>query len=91
MVSLSQIDLKLQNSFANIKKDTDSFRNTLKAQNERIKELEREINSLPNFKELEKLKDGLNEARASSKKQSNEVLIIMEKIQNLRDDFVLKE
>ncbi len=95
MVNLNEIDLKLQNSFANIKKDMDSFRNTLETQDERIKELEREFNSLPGYKELEKLKEGLNDSRTKlselSKKQSNEVLSITEKIQNLRDDFVLKE
>ena len=91
MVSLAQIDNKLQNSFLNIKKDMDSFRNTLETQNERIKELEREVNSLPGYKELEKLKEGLNEARVISKRQSNETMNIIGKIQNLRDDFVLKE
>ena len=74
MVSLSQIDLKLQNSFLNIKKEIDSFRNTLERQDERIRELERELNSLPGYKELEKLKEGLTDARTKlfelSKKQA---------------------
>ena len=95
MVSLAQIDLKLQNSFLAIKKDMDSFKLTLEAQNERIKELERELNSLPGYKELEKLKEGLNDSRTKlselSKKQANEIISITGKIQNLRDDFVLKE
>ena len=95
MVSLAQIDNKLQNSFLAIKKDMDSFRNAIERQDERIRELERELNSLPGFKEIEKLKESLNDSRTKlselTKKQSNEVLSIMEKIQNLRDDFVLKE
>ena len=95
MVNLVQIDLKLQNSFLAIKKDMDSFRNTLERQDERIKELERELNSLPGYKEFEKLKEGLTDAKTKlfelSKKQANEGMSLIEKIQNLRDDFVLKE
>ena len=95
MVNLVQIDLKLQNSFLAIKKDMDSFRDALERQDEKVRELERELNSLPGFKELEKLKEGLTDAKTKlfelSKKQANEGMSLIEKIQNLRDDFVLKE
>lgn len=57
MVSLIEIDNKLQNSFVNIKKDMDSFRNMLQRHSERISQIEDRIRTIEDSSDSDELKE----------------------------------
>ena len=91
MVSLAQIDLKLQNSFLAIKEDMNSFRKRLEHYSERISALE---DSIQKTKELNKRLSVLEDAEDNKKeleKLYNAQEKELRKLQGIKDDFVSKE
>ena len=79
MVSLAQIDLKLQNSFDNIKKDMDSFRDLLQKHSKKISVMEDKIDAMD-------FSDDIKELRKDLDKKDNS-LSFKDDIKNVRKEL----